>query len=57
METMPNTMPEENTQEDVVKKTAEDLEMDPVTGELPVDKEIDAHLNQAKNPDDMKEAA
>ncbi len=56
-----NSIPEE-TPEDVEKKTAEDLGMDPVTGETPLDREMDESvLNQAEeseNPEkDLKEAA
>ena len=53
-----NTTPEE---EDVEKKTAEDLGIDPITGETPLDREMDAQFNQteeAENPEeDLKEAA
>ena len=59
METMPNMMPEEESQEDIKMRTAEDLGMDPMTGELPVDRELDAKLGQSENPEEeeMKEAA
>jgi|GEM_PF-3247578 len=53
-----NTTPEE---EDVEKKMAEDLGIDPITGETPLDREMDAQFNQteeAENPEeDLKEAA
>ncbi len=51
-----NTAPEEGG---VEKKTAEDLGIDPITGETPFDREVDETvLNQAENSEDedLKEA-
>jgi hypothetical protein len=51
-----NSTPEETPEDDVEKKTAEDLGINSVTGETPLDREMDETMfNQAENSEDSEE--